>query len=94
LKLIWQPVARAQRAAIFDYIAAESLGAACTVDERIEEQAAQLSTYPESGRPGRVAGTRELVVTGTPYVLIYRVDPTAVHVIRLLHGAQRWPPRG
>jgi toxin ParE1/3/4 len=93
LKLVWQPTARAQRAAIFDYIASESARAACMVDDRLDEQTAQLPVYPTSGRPGRVPGTRELVVTGRPYILVYRIEPGVVRIIRLLHGAQRWPPR-
>jgi len=42
------------------------------------------------GRLGRVKGTRELVVSGTPYVICYRVEPDAVVILRLLHGAQKW----
>lgn len=91
MRLVWQPVATAHRAAIFEYIASENLRAACAVDERIDEQTAQIATYPASGRPGRVAGTRELVITGTPYVLVYRLEPGVVHILSLLHGAQLWP---
>jgi addiction module RelE/StbE family toxin len=53
--------------------------------------ARRLRDFPESGRPGRVAGTRELVVTGTPYVAAYQVTDTAVRILRVLHGAQQWP---
>ena len=45
----------------------------------------------QSGRPGRVAGTRELVVTGTPYVAAYQVTRETVRILRVLHGAQQWP---
>jgi plasmid stabilization system protein ParE len=38
-----------------------------------------------------VAGTRELVVIGTPYIVIYRIEATAIVVLRVLHAAQRWP---
>ncbi len=38
-------------------------------------------------------GTRELVVTGTPYVIAYRVEAHAVVVLRVMHGARRWPER-
>jgi toxin ParE1/3/4 len=53
-----------------------------------------LAVYPEIGRPGRIAGTRELRITGTPLLLVYRLEPEAIVVLRLLHGAQRWPPEG
>jgi plasmid stabilization system protein ParE len=44
------------------------------------------------GRPGRISGTRELVITGTPFVAVYRVRADAVEILRFLHGAQRFPP--
>ena len=45
------------------------------------------------GRPGRVEGTRELVVAGTPYIVPYRVKAEIVQIITVLHSAQRWPDR-
>jgi toxin ParE1/3/4 len=44
------------------------------------------------GREGRLRDSRELVVAGTPYVVMYRVNETQVEVMRVLHGAQYWPP--
>jgi toxin ParE1/3/4 len=46
---------------------------------------------PNSGRLGRVPNTRELVVTGSPYFLPYRIAGEAIHILRVLHGAGRWP---
>jgi plasmid stabilization system protein ParE len=43
------------------------------------------------GRSGRVAGTRELVIAGTPYLVAYRVEAKAVVILAVIHGAQRWP---
>jgi plasmid stabilization system protein ParE len=57
----------------------------------IYEQISNLSKFPELGRTGRKPETRELVLTGLPYVAIYRVSAKEIHVLRLLHGAQRWP---
>jgi toxin ParE1/3/4 len=65
--------------------------AAIDMGDAIEAAAARLGEYPESGRPGRVRGTRELVVTGTPYVIVYRLETSAAIILRALHGAQRWP---
>lgn len=62
LRLEWSAFALADRNTIFDYIEADSPQAAITVDERIREQTETLARFPESGRPGRVEGTRELVI--------------------------------
>ena len=66
--------ALADRNEIFDYIEIDNPDAAEAVDERIEAAAERLIDYPNSGRPGRIEGTRELVVRGAPYILPYRVD--------------------
>lgn len=58
--------------------------------DAIEAAVARLADHPQSGRPGRALGTRELVVPGTPYIVAYRVEQAAVVILRLLHGAQRW----
>ncbi len=45
------------------------------------------------GRPGRVKGTRELVVTRTPYIVAYRLKRQSIQILRVLHGARLWPER-
>jgi addiction module RelE/StbE family toxin len=89
--LEWSVFAIADREAIFDYIAAESPRAAVTIDDRIESSAEGLTNFPEMGRPGRISGTRELVINGTPYIAAYQVSNEAVRILRILHGAQQWP---
>ncbi len=69
MKIEWTPAALADRDAIFDNIEADSPRAAMTVDERIEAAVERLVDFPESGRPGRVEGTREIVMTNAPYIL-------------------------
>jgi len=64
-----------------------SEAAADSVIERIIEAAERLLTFPESGRPGRVKATRELV--RPPYVLVYRVLSNVISIERVLHGSQR-----
>jgi addiction module RelE/StbE family toxin len=76
---------------IFDYIEADDPRAAAVTNERIEAATTRLIDYPNSGRPGRVEGTRELVVRGAPYVLPYRIDGDAVQILRVLHAARLWP---
>jgi len=53
----------------------------------------QLPVLPESGRPGRVAKTRELVLTGTPFVLPYRIVGDTIRILRVFHSARRWPKK-
>jgi len=91
VRLEWSRLAQTDRDAIFDYIEADSPQAAITVDERIRERVEGLVRFPESGRPGRVEGTRELVIDRTPYVVAYRVAGKTVRILRVLHGAQQWP---
>jgi toxin ParE1/3/4 len=73
------------------YIAQDRAVAAERQVERILAAAVKRAQFPESGRPGRRAGTRELVVNQTPYLLPYRVRGDLVEVLRVLHGRQRWP---
>ncbi|MGB9203229.1 MAG: type II toxin-antitoxin system RelE/ParE family toxin [Terriglobales bacterium] len=91
MRLEWSIFAQADRDAIFDYIEEDNLQAAIAVDNRIREQVAGLAKFPESGRPGRVAGTRELVILRTPYIAVYRIAGNAVRILRVLHGAQQRP---
>ena len=51
----------------------------------------QLAAFPKSGKKGRVTGTRELVIPGTPFVAIYRIKGRRVDVLRVLHSRQKWP---
>ena len=87
----WSVFAMADRESIFDYIEADNPRAAVAVDDRIETRVEGLARFPEMGRPGRIEGTRELVISGTPYVAAYRVTGEAVRILRILHGAQQWP---
>ncbi len=91
MRVEWSIFAQTDRDAIFDYIEEDSPRAAITVDDRIRAQVGGLARYPESGRPGRVAGTRELVIHRTPYIAAYRIDGDTVRILRVLHGAQQWP---
>ncbi len=91
LKIQWLAVASQNRRDQILYIAERNLPAAIAVGDAIEDSLARLADFPRSGRPGRVKGTTELVVNRTPFVIVYRVEADAVVILRLLHGAQRWP---
>jgi toxin ParE1/3/4 len=51
----------------------------------------QLATFPMSGRPGRVPGTRELVIANTPFVVAYTIERERIVILAVYHGAQPWP---
>jgi len=58
---------------------------------RILEAVEGLLAYPNLGRPGRVPGTRELVVSSTPYIVAYRVRENVIWILRVIHATRRWP---
>jgi plasmid stabilization system protein ParE len=91
VRLVWSAFALCDRDNIFTHIERENPAAAIAVDERMAVAARRLCDFPESGRTGRVAGTRELVVTGTPYLAANLVSGETVRILRVLHGAQQWP---
>ena len=81
------------RTRIFDFIEQDDPRTAIAVDDRIARQVRVLIWFPEGGRPGRVEGTRELVVRRTSYIVVYRVEEGCVRILRILHSAQLWPDR-
>lgn len=92
LRVRWLRKALANLEAHAQYIARDNPDAARRVVAAIERSVAVVARYPASGRPGRVDGTRELVVPGAPYILPYRVRGQAVEILRVLHAARKWPP--
>ncbi|WP_374450475.1 type II toxin-antitoxin system RelE/ParE family toxin [Stella sp.] len=90
MELLWTIEAIESRGTIYDYIEASNPAAAESFDALLHEKARQLADDPGLGRPGRVAGTRELVVHPN-YVLVYEVTGDAVRVLAVVHAARRWP---
>jgi addiction module RelE/StbE family toxin len=91
VRLVWAPHALADRDAIFKHIEDENPLAAVHVDDQIVAAVQRLLEFPESGRPGRIVGTRELVIPRTPYIAAYLLATDKVRILRILHGAQVWP---
>lgn len=91
MKAVWLLKAATDRESQILCIAEQNRQAAVDSDDAIEHAARRLEEHRLVGRLGRVRGTREPPVAGTKFVLIYRVQADRITILRLLHGAQRWP---
>jgi toxin ParE1/3/4 len=91
MQVVWTAKALRDLAVLRSYISQDKPPAAERQVELILAVVTGLARFPHSGRPGRRAGTRELVVGQTPYLVPYRVRGDLVEVLRVLHGRQRWP---
>lgn len=74
-----------------DYIAADNPKAAERIAERVQEAVEYLLEYPNMGRAGRVQNTRELVISGTPFIIVYLIVFPKIQILRMLHHARKWP---
>ncbi len=90
LDLIWEPDARAQLAGILEYISARNPDAAQRLQDLVNDRLRLARVVPSMGRPGRVSGSRELVVHPN-YIVIYQVVEDAIDVVRVLHSRQQYP---
>ena len=90
MKLVWTRLALNDRQAIRSYIAQDNPIATLALDELFTEKASRLADHPGLGRPGRVSGTRELVVHQHD-LMIYDLANDLVRILRVLHTARQWP---
>ena len=79
--------------ALRQYIALDNTIAANRVAKRIINAVNILSEQPGIGKCGRVPDTRELVVSGTPYIIPYRVKSNRIEILRVFHSAMQWPEK-
>jgi toxin ParE1/3/4 len=92
MTIVWSPEAVADLVAIRAYVEQDNPAAAQRLALHILHNVETLlPNSPGMGRPGRVPGTRELVVPGTPFIVPYRLLGNAIHVLRVFHSARRWP---
>lgn len=91
MRIEWSANALADRRDLINYLETRSIAAAIMIDDRIDAAFELLRDFPEAGRIGRIAGTRELVVHGTPYVAAYSIENNTVVVLALIHAARDWP---
>ena len=92
MRLRWTPLAEADLEEIAQYVGQDGPAAAARVIlELIDQAETLLPRHPGIGRPGRVLGTRELVIGHLPYVIAYRVRDRDLEILRVLHTSRAWP---
>ena len=91
MHVVWLEEAVNDLKMIGDYIAEDDPEAAYRVLTQIQAAADSLSRHPEMGRPGRVEKTRELVISGLPYILPYYIKKNEVRILAVLHTSRKWP---
>jgi toxin ParE1/3/4 len=90
VKVRWLKEGTISLRSVHAYIALDNLAAAKNVTAKIKASVRRLEDFSESGRIGQIAGTRELIVPGLPYIVIYRITDN-VEILRVFHMARRWP---
>jgi toxin ParE1/3/4 len=94
MKIVWTKRASTHLRAAYEYWRNEkSEDAADLMLGRIFSTVELLENHPELGRPGRIAGSRELALHPLPFLLAYRVRRSKIEIVALLHGARKWPER-
>jgi addiction module RelE/StbE family toxin len=93
MRVHWTAPALRDIEKIGEYVAQRSPAAAERLVSRIFGQIDTLIDHPHIGRVGRVDGTRELVISGAPYIAAYRVQDDAVEIAAVLHTSRRWPDK-
>ncbi|MGB8290324.1 type II toxin-antitoxin system RelE/ParE family toxin (plasmid) [Rhizobium ruizarguesonis] len=95
MKLVRRAKAESDRKKAIQFITDQNVGAAISQLDEIERQTDLLIDQPEIDLPGRIDGTRELIISRTSFIVIYRVGQKIkqVEILRLVRGAQKWPPK-
>lgn len=91
MNIVWSAAAVRHLLEAIDFIRAESAKGSLSVRRRILKTAARLGQMPNSGRTGRIEGTREAVVPGTSFIVVYQVSKDAVEIVGIWHTARLWP---
>jgi len=91
MKLRWTRIALQDLRYLHEYIAEDNPLAASRMVARIQDATQRLKKHPQMGRPGRVQGTRELVIAGTPYIVVYLIQGDEIQIVAVIHSAMKWP---
>ena len=93
MRIKWLHIALSDLEDAAQFISESNPGVARKLVDRIWQSTQILADHPDIGRPGRIPGTRELIISGTHYILPYRVVEDVVQILRVLHCARKWPDR-
>lgn len=91
MNIVFSPEAKLDLDEIFDFILKDRPTCAQDILDRIKEQIGCLRNHPHMGRPGRVPGTRELVLPNLPFIIPYQVKGDQLQILRVYHTARQWP---
>ena len=91
MRVRWTSPATRDLYNIVRHIQQDNPAAAARGGEKLYESCSSLAKFPSLGRIGRIESTREPVIAGLPYIVVYRTQSTFVEIIRIYHGAQDWP---
>jgi toxin ParE1/3/4 len=92
MKIVWSREARDDLLSIRRFVGVDNpIAAGKLVSRIIDFTESMLRTAPNCGRIGRVAGTRELIIARTAYIVAYRFKDSTIEIIRVYHGARKWP---
>ena len=91
MKIEWAPEAIVNLAGLRKFIAETNPTSANDIAKRILENVRMLEEFPHRGKSGRVPGTREITLTGTPFFIVYRVSSETLQIIAVLHSSLNWP---
>jgi addiction module RelE/StbE family toxin len=90
MQVRWTAPAAQDLQEITHYIRKDNPSAARAVAKALFDAANGLDVFPLRGREGRIAGTRELVIPALPYIVVYQVEATTIHILHIYHGARNW----
>lgn len=92
VKVNWTKIAISDLESAFNYVAEieNRPETARLMIKKIIEGVEQIKSFPDSGRPGRVKGTKELIIVTTPFIVVYRMKKASLEILTVLHHARKW----
>lgn len=93
MRIVWSTEAREDLLSLFSYVAKDNPKAAKKLRDIILSKIEILAETPNIGRPGRVPGTKELIIDKTSYIIPYRCKDDRLEIVRVYHSSRKWPAK-